>query len=300
MNGHAEFHPGAFRRGLRHAGLTHGEYRVAVELAEHASPDRPTVWPSVPTLMEICGMTDRGVRQVLTNLEAKGVIACPARIKGGRGHTNHWRLLVIPTPKTLTEGAGFTDPETLHDGSGFTTETLNENAAKPCTKTHETLNDGSGEVVRSSKKRSSKESGPRSRATRLPADWMPDPQVVKQMSDECPHVDLKASHRKFADHWTAKAGRDATKLDWNATWRNWIREDAQRASRGTNGQRPKNKLRATAELAAQMREDEAAAKEGRPARQLFHDVPPQDPHQVRMAWRLSQNPEKRQKELPPT
>lgn len=28
----------------------------------------------------------------------------------------------------------------------------------------------------------------------------------------------------FKDYWTAKAGRDAAKLDWQATWRNWIRK----------------------------------------------------------------------------
>jgi uncharacterized protein YdaU (DUF1376 family) len=28
---------------------------------------------------------------------------------------------------------------------------------------------------------------------------------------------------KFKDYWTAKAGKDACKLDWEATWRNWCR-----------------------------------------------------------------------------
>jgi uncharacterized protein YdaU (DUF1376 family) len=30
---------------------------------------------------------------------------------------------------------------------------------------------------------------------------------------------------KFADHWHAKAGKDAVKLDWEATWRTWCRSD---------------------------------------------------------------------------
>jgi hypothetical protein len=30
---------------------------------------------------------------------------------------------------------------------------------------------------------------------------------------------------KFADHWHAKAGKDAVKLDWEATWRMWCRSD---------------------------------------------------------------------------
>jgi hypothetical protein len=27
---------------------------------------------------------------------------------------------------------------------------------------------------------------------------------------------------RFVNHWTPKSGRDATKRDWEATWRNWI------------------------------------------------------------------------------
>ncbi|SER19535.1 hypothetical protein SAMN04244573_03077 [Azotobacter beijerinckii] len=28
---------------------------------------------------------------------------------------------------------------------------------------------------------------------------------------------------KFADHWHAASGKNAAKLDWLATWRNWVR-----------------------------------------------------------------------------
>jgi Helix-turn-helix domain len=64
---------------------------------------------------------------------------------------------------------------------------------------------------------------PKRVAVRLPEGWKPDHNVIEQMRRERPDVDLKAEHAKFTDHWRAKPGRDATKLDWNATWRNWIR-----------------------------------------------------------------------------
>ncbi|MCB4349753.1 hypothetical protein LA345_38825 (plasmid) [Burkholderia vietnamiensis] len=35
------------------------------------------------------------------------------------------------------------------------------------------------------------------------------------------HVIFEAE--KFRDYWTAKSGKDATKTDWPATWRNWVR-----------------------------------------------------------------------------
>ena len=80
---------------------------------------------------------------------------------------------------------------------------------------------------------------PRKRAHRLPDDWRPDQQVIDQMKFDHPHVDLRAEHEKFCDYWTAKSGKDATKHDWNATWRNWIRRAAERPStphlRAVNG-----------------------------------------------------------------
>ncbi|MEJ4100898.1 hypothetical protein V5S96_11100 [Corynebacterium mastitidis] len=43
---------------------------------------------------------------------------------------------------------------------------------------------------------------------------------------EFPHATgevLLAEHRQFADYWAAATGQKATKLDWDATWRNWMR-----------------------------------------------------------------------------
>jgi uncharacterized protein YdaU (DUF1376 family) len=34
---------------------------------------------------------------------------------------------------------------------------------------------------------------------------------------------------RFRDHWVSKAGRDGAKLDWPATWRNWVRNGRTRS-----------------------------------------------------------------------
>lgn len=81
----------------------------------------------------------------------------------------------------------------------------------------------SGGVSESDESQTPVQSPPRKRGTRLPDGWMPDQPVIDSMKLECPAVDLQAEHRKFVDYWQAKTGKDATKLDWNATWRNWIR-----------------------------------------------------------------------------
>jgi hypothetical protein len=59
--------------------------------------------------------------------------------------------------------------------------------------------------------------------TRLPDDWRPTPELIAAARTERPDIDLRLETAKFRDHWHAKTGRDATKLDWDATYRNWIR-----------------------------------------------------------------------------
>lgn len=51
----------------------------------------------------------------------------------------------------------------------------------------------------------------------LPADWK------AWAEQERPELDILEQAARFADHWHAKAGKDARKSDWLATWRNWIR-----------------------------------------------------------------------------
>ena len=66
------------------------------------------------------------------------------------------------------------------------------------------------------------------RGARLGPDW----QLPKAWGDwalaEYPQWTAEKVRREgaaFRDHWAAKTGKDATKLDWLATWRNWCRSD---------------------------------------------------------------------------
>jgi hypothetical protein len=47
------------------------------------------------------------------------------------------------------------------------------------------------------------------------------------MHEQFPWVPLRAEHAKFCDYWHGKAGQGATKMDWIATWRNWMRRAAE-------------------------------------------------------------------------
>lgn len=66
----------------------------------------------------------------------------------------------------------------------------------------------------------------KTRATRIPAGYRPAPETIIQIRVEFPgltEVDLRREHLKFCDYWTAKSGKDATKMNWDSTWKNWMR-----------------------------------------------------------------------------
>ena len=61
------------------------------------------------------------------------------------------------------------------------------------------------------------------RGSRLPQDWF----LTKAMGDwatqERPDLDVRQAAEQFKDYWVAQAGQKGVKLDWDATWRNWVR-----------------------------------------------------------------------------
>lgn len=59
--------------------------------------------------------------------------------------------------------------------------------------------------------------------TRIPDDWEPGVDGWAYATGKGMPPDLVAVEaEKFKNYWLAKSGRDATKRDWPATWRNWV------------------------------------------------------------------------------
>lgn len=73
------------------------------------------------------------------------------------------------------------------------------------------------------------------RGTRIPDDFEVTPEMVAWHRENTPEVDGAYETSKFLDYWHAKSGRDATKLDWPGTWRNWMRKASERAGPSPNG-----------------------------------------------------------------
>jgi hypothetical protein len=62
----------------------------------------------------------------------------------------------------------------------------------------------------------------------------------------CPSVDGQRETAKFINYYQALAGAKGVKLDWVATWRNWMMNAADRAPQGKPT--TMNKMQSTLEI----------------------------------------------------
>jgi hypothetical protein len=72
------------------------------------------------------------------------------------------------------------------------------------------------------KEEASASSSAAKRATRIPEGFEVTQAMKAWAATKAPYADLRLETEKFINYWTARSGKDATKLDWAATWRNWI------------------------------------------------------------------------------
>jgi uncharacterized protein YdaU (DUF1376 family) len=64
------------------------------------------------------------------------------------------------------------------------------------------------------------------RGSRLPTDWTLPDDWKAWAEQERPDLNTKTVADSFKDFWIAKPGAGGVKLDWQATWRNWIRSQS--------------------------------------------------------------------------
>lgn len=104
----------------------------------------------------------------------------------------------------------------------------------------------------------------RSPATRLPDDF--ELTDERRLVAEAEKLPAERTFAKFVDYWRAASGSKARKHDWDATWRNWCRTEADRprgngvATRGTHQQKP-NRFDESTERLREWVERGAAAAE---------------------------------------
>lgn len=200
-----------------------GEMLLALALADHAHDDGTNIYPGVKSLTVKTRQSERTVQYQLRAMVDAGWLVLVNEGHGGRGAHSEYRI----SPEWI-KGADFasikrvqSDVEkgAIHDKKG-------------CNGLHPLYNQQEPSVNRQAAKR----------ASRLAADWQLPKAYGEWAKQEFPlwsddHIRKVAL--MFKNHWTAKAGKDAAKLDWFATWQNWcLKEPADPEGRSGGGSLP--------------------------------------------------------------
>lgn len=77
--------------------------------------------------------------------------------------------------------------------------------------------------ARYQKKKREPVGSPKKAGSRLPDDWrLPKPWGDWAVGRGLPEAVTRLEAEKFSNYWRARPGREAAKLDWELTWRNWV------------------------------------------------------------------------------
>ncbi len=73
------------------------------------------------------------------------------------------------------------------------------------------------------------------KGSRLPSDWQPSESLKAWAINKRPGLDLQEVVEKFTDHWISVPGAKGCKLNWDATFRNWVRRELPGQKRDVGG-----------------------------------------------------------------
>jgi hypothetical protein len=163
--------------------------------------DEGLCWPGIRSLCRKTGKGERSLQGALLSLEKGGHIFRDERPGKGMIYTVHPQATLPLTPAKSAPRKICAPQKTA--------QTPAKSAGKPSV----TVRD---ETVVSSK-----------RGSRLSSDWVPSPSDLEFASDKgFARKDALALADEFRDYWLALPGQRGVKLDWSATWRNWVRKAA--------------------------------------------------------------------------
>lgn len=252
----------------RMGDLSAPQNHLLLVLANYADREGCDAFPGQATLATETGMTVRGVRNILQQLEELGVIR-----KGNQAITaakNYpfgqrpvvWDLPMMQMELPLQDAAKTTEPRNVVPPRN-TVPPRNQMSRTPEPRSHDpsititppSLRSGGDAPTEKPALTTPTPATPVTDAkpdrakcgTRLPEDWQPT-------GDELQFavglgVDGRWEAEKFRDFWLSVAGAKGRKQDWTRTWQNWVRRAAEDLNRNRSRDR-ETPRRSLAERAA--------------------------------------------------
>lgn len=184
---------------MRQRGLKPATKIVLYWLADHHNETTGDCFPSYSTLAKECEM-DRAtvIRHINELIELRLIERVERTRENGSRTSNGYRLSLKNNPsQNATTPVANCDPHNL--GNITNKKTNNKLLVKKGSRWTENHN--------------------------VEQEW-----IEWAISQGLEEESAKLEADKFSDYWLAATGAKATKLDWFATWRNWIRNGMKRAA----------------------------------------------------------------------
>lgn len=204
------------------ADLPTGRKMVLLALCDNAN-DQGECYPSVSNIAERCSMGERTVQSHLADMEDDGILS--RHFRNGRSS------IYVINPRRFRTPAESAPPQNSHP-------TPAESAPLPPQISHPTPADFAPITIKEPSLEPSlkRDSGLAKRGTRLQADWRLPKSYGEWALENFPQWSeemVRKIAEKFHDHWLANG---QTKKDWEATWRNWCRNELKSWSGLARGQ----------------------------------------------------------------
>lgn len=120
--------------------------------------------------------------------------------------------------------------ETVTNRNDVVTDRNDETVTQTVTNRNEALRCDANAVspIDTNNKKGKRQNSDRSsRGTRIDPDWRPSSAEEQfALGEGFSQTELTREASRFRDYWKGRAGSGGVKLDWTATWQNWIRTSA--------------------------------------------------------------------------
>lgn len=176
---------------------------------------------------DLGGISESSLDRAMAELCKAGWLSKARRYEGG---PNDYTVLVVPAEEVPADALrGVSSHMTTPPPATAGDESLPSQETTPLV-TGDDQKEASSKDQQGSENDSLRSSTTSKRGTRLPDDWQPT-EEMRQWFREQPFanaVNPVMETQKFVDYWRAQPGQRGVKLDWVATWRNWMRTAAER------------------------------------------------------------------------
>lgn len=183
---------------------------VLLAIADHQG--EIGAWPSIATLSKMVNASERSVQRDIQHLQNIGELKVEVQNAPTRNqYKSNLYWVILPGVTELAAGVTDLDSGVTESQSGVTDSASGVTAGGVLTLKEPLLK-------------------PLLNSYRLPEDWKPRESDIQVMQEHFPSIDLKLETYAFRDYWASVPGSRGKKSDWDATWRNWIRNSYKRSN----------------------------------------------------------------------